>query len=306
MTIRHIRIFLAVCKCGYNTTRAAEAMHMTQPAVSLALREMEAHYDAVLFDRIGRRLRITEAGERLQDYALRIEALLDDMEKDLRGREGSGRLRVGASITIGSQFLPGYVKAFSETNPGVEIRAVVGPSSLLEEKLMDNSLDFALMEGVPRAPVLRTEDYMEDSLAVICPADGRFRQGQRLSQAEFRAQPFLLRERGSGTRLEFERVTEGAGFTVDPIWEATSTAALVNAAAAGLGVAVLPRRMVEEALAQKRVVSVEVEGLEFRRSFRIVYHKDKFLTPAARSFIELCRRDGRGGGQRRPSSGEAL
>lgn len=289
MTLRHMKIFLALCEHDYNTTRAAEALHMTQPAVSLALRELEAHYGVVLFDRIGRRLCITAAGERFASYASRIATLFDDMERQLHGWDRCGLLRVGASITIGSQFLPGYVKRFRALHPGAEIQATMAPSKLLEQKLMDNLLDLALMEGVPHVPALQSEEYMEDHLVVITPTDGPFRPGQHLSQTEFRQQKFLLRERGSGTREEFERVTEQAGFTVSPTWEATSTTALVNAVISGLGIAVLPYRMVSAPLERGLVSAVTVEGLEFHRKFRIVYHRDKFLTAQARDFIALCR-----------------
>lgn len=289
MTLRHMKIFLALCEHDYNTTRAAEALHMTQPAVSLALRELEAHYCVVLFDRIGRRLCITAAGERFASYASRIAALFDDMERQLHGWDRCVLLRVGASITIGSQFLPGYVKRFRALHPGAEIQATMAPSKLLEQKLMDNLLDLALMEGVPHVPALQSEEYMEDHLVVITPTDGPFRPGQHLSQTEFRQQKFLLRERGSGTREEFERVTEQAGFTVSPTWEATSTTALVNAVISVLGIAVLPYRMVSAPLERGLVSAVTVEGLEFHRKFRIVYHRDKFLTAQARDFIALCR-----------------
>lgn len=289
MTLRHMKIFLAVCDQGYNTTRAAQALHMTQPAVSLAIHELEQYYGVVLFDRMGRRLRITEVGKRLAAYAAHIVSLFDDMERQLRDWNRFGLLRVGSSITIGSQFLPGYVKTFCSQHPGAEIQVTVAPSEPLEEKLLENTLDLVLMEGVPHHPALVSEEYMEDHLSVIAPADGRFAPGQVLSVEEFRAQPFLLRERGSGTREEFERVMEGAGCSVTPVWEATSTTALINAAISGLGVAVLPHRMVLGALERGLAVAVEVEGLQFRRKFRIVYHKDKFLTPQAKEFIALCK-----------------
>ena len=115
MTLRHIKIFLAVCDCDCNTTKAAEELFMTQPAVSLAIKELEQYYGVVLFDRIGRRLRISEAGLHFKEYAVPISALFDDMEKGMRNWDAFGVLRVGASITIGAQFLPGYVRAFKET-----------------------------------------------------------------------------------------------------------------------------------------------------------------------------------------------
>jgi len=289
MTIRHLKIFLAVCACGFNTTKAAEAIHTTQPAVSLAVRELEEYYGVKLFDRIGRRLRITEGGERFREYAQHITALFDEMEKGMRNWDAFGILRVGASVTIGSQFLPNYVKAFYNRYPGTEVRVTVGPSEQLEEKLLNSELDFALIEGVTHAPALISEEYMEDRLSVICPAAGRFRQGQELSIEEFRQQSFLLREKGSGTRETFDQAVEQAGFSVTPIWEAMSTTALVNAVINGLGIAVLPQRMVMGPLSHGLVTAVKVRGLDFSRRFHIVYHREKFLTASAKAFMELCR-----------------
>ena len=290
MTLRHIRIFLTVCQEGFHVTRAAEALHMTQPAVSLAIRELEEYYGVRLFDRIGRRLQITEAGMRLRESGNHIVAMFDRMEKGLRNWDAFGVLRVGASLTIGSQLMPGYVRAFRESHPDTEVRVTVATSALLEQKLLDNALDFALMEGVVHVPSIVSEAYMEDHLAVLCPAGGRFRQGQVLTQAEFRSQPLLLREHGSGTRETFERAVGQAGFSVTPAWEAMSNRALLNAVASGLGLSVLSARIAAEEVARGRVVSVEVEGLDFRRQFHIIYHRDKFLTASALAFMELCRR----------------
>ena len=289
MTIRHLKIFLAVCDGGCNTTRAAEALTMAQPAVSLALKELEQYYGVVLFDRVGRHLQITAAGKRLWEYASHITSLFDDMEKGMRDWDTFGILRVGASITIGSQFLPNYVKAFYARHPGTEIRAVIEPSDRLEAQILSSDLDLALMEGVPHSPSLESEEYMEDHLVVICPARGRFVQGQTLTQEEFRSQKFLLREPGSGTRETFQRVMEEAGLSVEPIWEAMSTTALVNAVINGLGITVLPHRMVLGPLSKGLVVSVRVEGLEFRRKYYIVRHRAKYLTASARAFLDLCR-----------------
>lgn len=289
MTLRHIKIFVSLCNNGYNTTKTAETMHMTQPAVSLAVKELEQYYGVGLFDRLGRRLQITEAGRRFLEYAVHISTLFDDMEKGMRNWDYFGLLRVGASIAIGSHFLPGYVKAFTHNHPGTEVRALVASSETLEGKILTNELDLALIEGVANSPDIVSEEYMEDHLAVICPVNGTFRQGQQISIEEFRRQKFLLREHGSGTREVFDRATESAGFSVTPIWEAMSTTALVNAVINGLGIAILPRRMVLGPLRNGSVVAISVKGLNFRRSFRIIYHKDKLLTASAKDFIELCR-----------------
>jgi len=289
MTLRHMKIFRAVWEHQYNTTKAAEALCMTQPAVSLAIKELEQYYGVRLFERIGRRLTPTEAGAHFHNYAVSICTLFDDMENEMRNWDSFGLLRVGASVTIGSQFLPEYVKAFSQSHPDIQVQVQVAPSDKLEQMILSNALDFALTEGVIHTPSICSQPYMQDRLVVVCPAGGAFHQGQILPVEVFRQQNFLLREPGSGTREVFDRVTESAGFSVRPIWEAMSTTALVNGVIHGLGIAVLPQRMVAGPLQKGQVVTVQVQGLDFHRRFSVIYHKDKFLTVSARAFLRLCR-----------------
>lgn len=289
MTLRHMKIFCAICDANCNTTKAAANLNMTQPAVSLAIKELEQYYGIVLFDRIGRRLQITPAGDNFLQYALRISAQFDDMEREMRNWDSIGLLRVGSSITIGSQFLPNYVKAFYHRHPGTEVQVTVAPSDQLEQALINNKLDFALIEGISHNTVMHTEEYMEDHLSIIASPKEGFHQGQQLTLEQFRQQHFLLREAGSGTRDVFDQEAANANIYVKPLWESTSTAALVNAVINGLGIAVLPQRMIQGALERGLVVTLGVEGMDFRRSFSIIYHKDKYLTPAAKEFLDLCR-----------------
>ena len=289
MTLRHMIIFRTVCESDYNSTKAAEQLHMTQPAISLAIKELEQYYGVRLFDRIGRRLKITDSGKLFLQYAIHITDLFADMETGLRDWDSKGILRVGASITIGSQFMPGYVKAYSEICPGIDVRVVVEQSDTLEHKILTNALDFALIEGIPRDPRIIAEAYMQDQLSVLCSADKGWKQGQTISRQEFKKQRFLLREKGSGTRDVFDRVTAQAGIHITPAWEAMSTSTLINAAITGLGIAVLPSRMIQPALDSGQIITVNVEGLDFKRNFYVIRHKDKFLMPSAEKFIALCK-----------------
>ncbi|GLB28536.1 LysR family transcriptional regulator [Lacrimispora amygdalina] len=289
MSIRHLRIFLTVCECNNSITRAAKKLYMTQPSVSVAIQELEKYYGIILFDRISRRLYLTEAGRQFLEYAQRIFALLDDMEKGIRNWDTIGVLRVGASITIGSQFMPSYVEKFSAIYPEAEVQVFIGTSHQLEQKLLNNELDFALVERPVHESSLVAEPYMEDSLAVIAPGRSPYYPGQVLKKEELSGQKFLLREHGSGTRELFEEVMEKEDITVKPVWEGMSTTALVNAVIHGLGIAVVPRRMVSGPLEKKLVYPLKIEGAEFKRCFYIVHHKDKLLTRTFQEFIDLCR-----------------
>lgn len=289
MTFRHLKIFVSLYENNFNTTKTAASMHMTQPAVSLAVKELEQYYGIALFDRIGNRLKITPAGLRFYEYSSHIIALFDEMDNSMKNWDLAGTIRVGSSITIGSQFLPAYVNSFQSRYPGTRVKAQIAPSKQLEQMILNNELDFALIEGSSHNPSFICEEYMEDHLTVICPANGQFQPGQEISIHEFCQQNFLLREHGSGTRETFENTIAAAGFSIEPIWEAVSTTALVNAVISGIGISILPHRMIADAIQQGQVIAVTVKGLEFKRKFNIIYHQKKFLTAAARSFIELCR-----------------
>lgn len=288
MTLRHMLIFRTVCESDYNSTKAAHALKMTQPAVSLAIKELEQYYGVLLFDRIGHRLKITEAGKIFLEYAIHISDLFDDMETGIRDWDSKGILRIGASITIGSQFLPQYVKTYSDLYPGIDVQVRVEQSDRIEERILKNELDCALIESVPHSPKIISEAYTEDHLNVICSAQGGWEQGQVISIDEFKKRRFLLREPGSGTRKAFDLVTRQAGIYITPSWEAMSTSTLINAVTKDLGISVLPHRVIQSALHRGQIITVEVDGLDFKRYFYVIYHKDKMLTPSLKNFISLC------------------
>lgn len=296
MTIRHIRIFEAVCDCDCNTTRAAEKLHMTQPAVSLAISELENYYGVKLFDRISRRLSISEAGKKFLSYARNISLAFSDMEKTIRNWDDRGAISAGASVSIGAQLMPTLASRFARTNPGTELRVRIDRSDRLEEALQNNALDFALIEGIIHNPNLVSEDFMEDSLAVVASRNGKYRNGDAISIEEFLSQKFLLREHGSGTREQFDNTLSAMGYLPpEPVWESLSTAALLNAAGMGLGIAVVPERMARDKVNDGSVCAIRVEGLEFRRKYKIVYHRNKCITRGICDFLELCRQYGKNG-----------
>ncbi len=278
-----------MCDCGCNMTKAAEQLHMTQPAVSLAISELENYYNVRLFDRISRRLYLSEAGHRFREYSRSISLTFDDMEKTVREWEKNGVIRVGASISIGSMLLPEYVARFRPSHPDTTVRVKVDRSDRLEQATLGNELDFCLMEGIVHDENLVSEDFMEDRLAVIASAEA-FENGTILAPDEFLRMNFLLREHGSGTREVFDSTLAALELSLpEPAWESLSTAALMNAACAGLGVAIIPKRMAEEKIAAGQVAELFVDGIEFRRKYKIVYHKNKHLTAAAQDFVAMCR-----------------
>ena len=146
MTLRHLRIFVAVYQ-ERSITRAADRLHLAQPSVSLAIKELEDNYSIRLFERYSRRIYITEQGEQLYNYALHIISLFDEMEEKIPAWKQAGTLRIGSSVTIGNFLLPTLIQKFQEEAPAVRPQVTINNSGFIEEAVLNNQLDFALVEG---------------------------------------------------------------------------------------------------------------------------------------------------------------
>lgn len=288
MTLRHLKVFVAVCELN-SITKAAEKLHIAQPAVSCAIKELEDYYGIKLFDRISKRLYLTEAGKNFLSYATHIVSMFDEMESNMRDLDKPGKLHIGSSITIGTAFMPGYVGNFKALYPQTEVYVTIDSSDIIEKKILQNELDFALIEGIVHLDSIICETYMDDELVIICSLDHPFCKNKAVTVEQFISEPFLLREKGSGTRELFDNVLASLGYSVIPAWESTSTLALINAVINGLGLSVLPRMLVKDSINEGRIAAVQIEGLKFNRKFNIIYHKNKFLTASAKAFIEMCK-----------------
>lgn len=287
MTLRHLEIFIAVCESD-SMTEAARRLHLAQSAVSLAVGELERRYGVRLFDRIGRRLYRTGAGERLLGHARHILESFAEMEREVQDRDSWGDLRIGASITIGSQLLPGLLSGFSARWPHIGIRVGIDQSAVIERRILRNELDLALIEGLVHEERIVGKTLCADELALVCGAGSRWRTAGPATLQALRGETFILRERGSGTRELFDSVMLTQGLLITPAWESVSTEAIVSAVAANLGLSVLPLRLVAADLAAGRLHRVAVADVDFRRQFRLIHHADKYLSRSMAAFIDHC------------------
>ncbi|EHI58391.1 LysR family transcriptional regulator, partial [Hungatella hathewayi] len=160
MTLRHMKIFVTVYQ-NKGITSASQILHLAQPSVSLAIRELEEYYGIHLFERIGRRIYPTECGKDFYGYALHIVSLFDEMETKVRNWDAIGTLRIGASVTIGTHLLPGILKRASILYPDLTIKVLINNSTYIEEHLMDNTIDVGLIETRPELPDLVYEPFMK-------------------------------------------------------------------------------------------------------------------------------------------------
>ncbi|NLY17860.1 MAG: LysR family transcriptional regulator [Clostridiaceae bacterium] len=288
MTLRHLKIFVAVCETG-SATAAGEKLYIAQPSVSLAISELENYYGIKLFDRIAKRLHITEAGKNFLQYATHIVALFEDMEKEIKNFDAMGTIRIGASITIGNYLLPDYIIKFKKKHPRMGVKVFINNTEKIQQYILTNKIDIGLIEGVVHSSYIKAHKFREDELVMICGNHHPFAGQRNIEISKLQGENFILREAGSAGREIFDSTLTMHGLEITPAWESISTQAIVRTVKANLGISVLPYLLVKDALERKEISQFQIKGIRFLRSFSVIYHRNKFLTESAKEFIVLCK-----------------
>lgn len=285
MTLRHMRIFVSVFRHS-NITRAAEELHLAQPSVSFAVRELEDYYGIRLFERIGRHISPTESGREFYGYALHIVSIFNEMEQKIRNWDALGTVRIGASITIGTHILPSLLKRYQALYPDLRTEVNIRQSAAIEQQIIDNKTDIGLIETQPDHPDIVSLPFMEDFLCPIVSNDHPLTGFREITLKQLAEYPLLMREKGSAGREILDACFAIRNISVRPLWESSSTQAIVRGVAEGLGVAVLPFLLVKKDIEEHEVRAVPLDQ-PIKRNLNIIYHKSKYLTDNMKSFIDL-------------------
>ena len=281
MTLRSLEVFLAVVETG-SMRAAAEQLYISQPSVSGVVADLEEEFGVRLFERMGKRLFITQEGEQLAGYAQRMLSLNGEIFRQMRTSSSRMPLRIGASVTVGSSVMPRLVQRMEGTPPYV----FVGTTGVVEQKLLRNELDVAVVEGRVKSEDLLVTPVIRDRLALICTADHPLTTRSSVRLSDLAGERLILREPESGTRqvldLEFQRL----GIPMHVAWECTNSQAILNAVRCGLGVALLSPRLLRSG---DGLVAVPMDDDPSKRWFSLVVHKDKYIRGPLQAFLELCR-----------------
>lgn len=286
MTLRHLKIFVTVCQ-EKSITLAAQKLFISQPAVSNAIKELEVYYETPLFDRISKKLYLTEAGNKVFEYAIHINSLFDELHKVVKDTKSGGSLKIGASITIGTNFMPDYIQRFSMLHPEIDTFVSIASSDIIEKLILENELDIALIEGVIHSPNLIAKEFIKDELVVICSANNSLLNKAHLDIEDLSSQNFLMRDKNSGTRELAESILLLHNISLSPIWESSSTQAIINGVSKNLGISILPLKLVQDSITSNQIKILKINGLNFQRQYQLIYHKNKYLTNAALEFIDM-------------------
>ncbi len=288
MNPRLLHIFVNVSET-LSMTETAKRLYLSQPAVSAAIRDLENDLEVVLFERINRHLILTPAGAQLLDVARQVLDLHARAQASVKATHQASPLRLGSSITIGIKLLPNLVAEFQRRHPAVSVSVTVHNTDTITAMVADHRLDVGLVEGqVPLAP-LTAIPFLRDELTVIAPPNHPCSSLKAVPLSELTRYPLLMRDVDSGTRRLADAALLQHGITLRPAWESISTLALIEAVKAGLGLSILPLRLVDDALKRHDVVTLPVPELTLSRDFLIVTYQDKYLSASLNAFIELVK-----------------
>lgn len=284
-TVRQLRVFACAAKHG-SLARAAEELHLTPPAVSMQIKELQASCGLPLFERAGRSVRLTMVGEYLLVYARRVLATLKEAEAvmaALRGVKG-GKVTIGM-VSTAEYFVPRLLARFRSEHPGVGIRLALGSNrEQLVRELRDNEVDLAVMGRPPRELDARAEPFAAHPLAVVAAPEHALARRRQIAPKALESEVFIVREPGSGTRAAMEHFFREHRIAPAFAMEMASNETIKQAVMANMALAFVSLHTVGLELATGRLVVLDVAGLPLVRRWHIVNIQAKPLSPPAEAF----------------------
>ncbi len=292
MDIRRLEIFAKVAELG-SFSRAAEALFLTQPTISEHVRALEDELGVQLLDRLGRGATPTRAGQLLLGYARRLLALSREAHQALEHFQGrmSGELVIGGSTIPGEYVLPALVGQFKAKYPDISISLLIGSTRQVTEWLEEGRVEVGVVGARPASRALDAKELMPDELVVVVPPTHSWAAARRAATlADLQQEPMIVRERGSGSREAIEHALHEAGISLASlriVGEMGSTQAIKQAVRAGVGIALISKRAVEDECRAGLLACVKIKDLRVARAFHLVAHRDRTRSPLAQAFLEF-------------------
>jgi len=288
VTVHQLRIFRTVAD-RHSFSRAAEQLHLSQPAVSHQVKALASAVGSPLFETVGRRIHLTETGRLLAEHAARILAEFEAAGRAIDELHGlqRGLLRVVGDTTVGIYVLPDVLGAFHQRHPAIDVRLDVGNRQYVHDRLVANDADIAVVGRPWQRPdlALTIRPFLANELIAIASPSHSLAGARRVSLARFAAEPMILREQGSGTRETAEATLARAGRSIDVVMELGSNGALKRAVARGLGVAIVSRFAVGLELQLGLLVELPVVGFPLARQWHLVHPRDRRFGPVGTAFL---------------------
>lgn len=295
---RHLETFCRVASLK-SFSKAAEDLFLTQPTISGHILALEKSLAIRLFDRTGREVRLTKAGEIFYSFAIKILNLRKELTNALSefSQGIRGELTLGASTIPGEYLLPKVMGAFKKEHPFFSISLKIADTKEIIKNVLEGIVELGLVGARINHPSLLYEKYMEDEIIVISPSDHPLSHKKRVEMEALMREPWIIREEGSGTQMAVEKMLRKRGKSLKQfqvIMEMGSTSALKEGVKAGLGLAFISKKAVEEELHRKSLSTLEVEGIDpVLRPIYIVSYRGRTFSPIGMSFLRFLRRSKR-------------
>lgn len=288
MNLHHLRVFHVTAKAG-SITAASRELHVSQPALSRELKTFEDRLGVVLFERLPRGMRLTQAGISLAEYAQRLFEIARVAESSMKeiARGEAGHLHLAASNTVGTYVLPRYLARFREKHPGVAVSLFVGNTSQVAQGVADMRYSLGFIEGPLHVEGLVASPLMDDEVLPVVAAGHPLARRRKLAPRDLDGQPLLMREEGSGTRELVAELLQAQAVEAGSIMEFGNTEAIKQACLHGGGVAWLPAVSMQSELAQKSLVTLPCKALSLRRPFSLLRRPGSTDSPADQAFLSL-------------------
>jgi DNA-binding transcriptional LysR family regulator len=287
LTFRQIEVFTAVAR-HENYTRAAQDLHLSQPAVSMQIRQLEQSIGLPLFEQIGKKIHLTEAGRHMYSVGRQIADVLGEAEEVFEAFKGVERGTLSISVaTTASHFATRLLAEFSKQHAGITISLDITNREVLRTQLENNEPDLVIMGQPPEGVEVEATAFMENPLVVIASPSHPLAQRSAIPLSEFEQESFVVREPGSGTRGATERFFEQKGVAFHTAIEMTSNEAIKQAVQAGLGLGIVSSHTLELELETRRLKILDVVDFPIRRHWYVIQRKGKRLSPAAIAFRQF-------------------
>ena len=286
-TLRQFRVFESVAS-HLSFTQAAKSLHLSQPAVSMQVKQMEQQVGLPLFEQIGKQIHLTEAGQEIFHYSRAIGQLLSEAEEVINELKGSQRGKLTISVaSTANYFVPTLLGTFHDRFPDITVSLDVTNRETLLEQMEKNEVDLVVMGQPPKEMNLEAGTFMENPLVIIAPPDHPLAKEKNIPMSRMEDEIFLTRERGSGTRSAIERFFEQHGVQLNTGMEIASNEAIKQSVQAGLGLGLLSRDTLDMELALNKLVILDVEDFPIVRYWYVMHRKGKRLSAVAQAFKQF-------------------
>lgn len=282
-SLRQLEIFAAISRTE-NVSRASEELSLSQSATSTALAELERQFSLQLFDRVGKTLRINEAGQQLLPHAVELLDRAQEIENLLTGKIGFGHMKLGATLTVGNYLGTILVTKFLQNHPESRVQLTVHNTRTILQQIANHELDLGLIEGDCRHPDIIVETWVADELVVFAAPGHALAQQRDISMRRLLREPWILRELGSGTREVFDRAFRNYHSRLNIRLELEHTEAIKRAVESGLGISCISRLALKDAFRRGSLVPLDTPGLDLGRYFHFVWHRQKYQTAGCANF----------------------